>query len=485
MADILVDKRAINLDISDRFEGYSRVVIKTGETDIDGNEIAYIAGDETGRTLEITNPWGNQAVANNILAKIEGWAYQPMESEGASVNPAFEVGDSVTVNNVFSGIYDSKVTFSRLYLADIAAPADKEINHEYQFESNEQRVFTRKINDAVARMNFFADKIEAKVDKVSDGTTFGWSLDEDSWDVFNNSGTLFSINASGAYIKGEVQASSGKIGGFNIGARGLWNNQSSFGGQEQTGVYVGTDGIQLGTKFKVDSQGNLYASSGTFDGNIYAKNIQYGGNAGYLSGGGISASSLGTAQMMQGIINSLGFADFSNDVFNKRDIADYCYANYLLAARDVTAPTYYVDYGGGQRGSVNTHTHYVEVNGNTVTIGSPDFTGAAHPFEIAPALGNVTISLNGTATYQSGARRYAVPVRATDGNGNVIGTGTVYVGASAAYNAGADSVDVSYSGGSYDIWIDPYYYDSWEEINGGLAHALLTNGKERTSRLQW
>ena len=37
MADILVDKRAINLDISDRFEGYSRVVIKTGETDIDGN----------------------------------------------------------------------------------------------------------------------------------------------------------------------------------------------------------------------------------------------------------------------------------------------------------------------------------------------------------------------------------------------------------------------------------------------------------------
>ena len=484
MADVLVDKRATNLDISDRFEGYSRVVIKTGEVDSNGNEIAYISGDETGRTLEIENPWGNQAVADNILAKIQGWAYQPMESDGASVNPAFEVGDSVTVNNVFSGIYDSKITFSKLFLADIKAPADKEINHEYQYETSEERIFTRKINDAVARLNFFSDRIEAKVDKQSEGTTFGWSLDEDSWDVFNQGGTIFSIDASGAYIKGEVQASSGKIGGFNIGSRGLWNNQSSFGGSEQTGVYIGTDGIQLGTKFRVDSQGNLYAASGTFDGNIYAKNIQYGGSAGYFSGGGLSLASIDTTRFMQGIVNSLGFADFSNDVFNRRDIAEYCYAKYLLARNDVTAPTYYVDFGGGQRGSVNTHTHYVEVSGSTVTIGAPDFSGSPHPFEIATS-GSVSISQNGVATYQSGYRRYAVPVKATDSGGNVVATTTLYVSASQAYDAGANSVDVSFSGGSYDIWIDPYYYDSWEEINGGLAHALLTNGKERTTRLQW
>ena len=483
MADVLVDKRAINLDISDRFEGYSRVVIRTGETDINGNEIVYISGDETGRTLEIDNPWGNQAVADNILEKIQGWAYQPMESEGASVNPAFEVGDSVTVNNVFSGIYDSKITFSKLYLADIAAPADKEINHEYQFESNEQRSFTRKLNDA--RMNFYSDKIEAKVDKVSEGTTFGWSLDEDSWDVFNNNGTIFSIDSSGAYIKGEVQASSGKIGGFNIGSRGLWNNQSSFGGQEQTGVYIGTDGIQLGTKFRVDSQGNLYAASGTFDGNIYAKNIQYGGTAGFFNGGGILSATLGTAQMMQGIINSLGFADFSNDVFNKRDIAEYCYAKYLLARNDVTAPTYYIDYGGGQRGSVNTHTHYVEVSGNTVTIGSPDFSGTPHPFEIATS-DNISVSQNGVATYQSGYRRYAVPIKATDSNGNTVASATIYVSATQAYDAGYNSgysagfnaCDVNWSDGDWDIWVS-----AWNFVGGQIqsvnVNAKLENGRQR------
>ena len=484
MADILVDKQAAYLDISDRFEGYSRVVIKTGETDSNGNEVAYISGDTSGRTLEIENPWGNQTIANNILAKIQGWAYQPLESNGTTVNPAFEVGDSIVVNNVFSGIYDSKINFSRLFLTDVKAPWDKEINHEYQFESSEERSFARKVNDAVARLNFYADSIEAKVDKVNNSSSFGWRLTENNWSVFNQQGTLFSIDANGAYVKGEIQASSGKIGNFNIGARGLWNNQSSFGGQEETGVYIGTDGIQLGTKFRVDSQGNLYAASGTFDGNIYAKNVQYGGTAGYFNGGGISASSLGTSQMMQGIINSLGFADFSNDVFNKRDVAEYCYAKYLLARNDVTAPTYYVDYGQGQRGSVNTHTHYFTVSGNTVTIGSPDFSGTPHSFNVAGSATVQSVVLNGSATYQTAYNRYAVPVKVTLSNGNT-STTTLYVNASAAYNAGVDSVDVNWSDGDWDIWIYPYYYDSWEEINGGLAHAKLTNGKERTVRLSW
>lgn len=482
MADIFVDKNATNLDISDKFQGYSRVVIKTGETDENGNDIAYIAGDTTGRTLEIENPWGNQAVADNILAKIQGWAYQPMQSEGASVNPAFEVGDSVSINNIYSGIYDSKVNFSRLFLADIAAPADKEIDHEYQYESNELRVFTRKINDAVARMNFYADKIEAKVDKQSGGTTFGWSLDEDSWDVFNNNGTIFSINSGGAYVKGEIQAGTGKIGNFNIGANGLWNNQSSFGGQEETGVYIGTDGIQLGTKFRVDNQGNLYAANGTFDGNIYAKNIRYGGDFGTLSGGAITPWSIDTGQFVQSVRDSLGFANFSNAVFNKINNAT---ADYVTA-KNITGWTYWVgdELADGLIGTVNQHTHFIEDLGNgEYAIGAPDFGGGKHPFSVAPPVTNVTISLNGGASYQTSMNRYSVPIRATDQNGSVIGTGTVYVGASAAYNKGyndgqnesvteiyitmisGNSVGVrAYHGdGSYAFrWLDPGdYWNGW------------------------
>ena len=327
--DILINKKASSLDTSDVFDAYSRVIIKTGETDDNGNEVAYIAGNTTGRTLEITNPWGNQTVANNILAKIQGWAYQPYTADGASVNPAFEVGDSVLVNDVFSGIYSSKVNLSRLFVADIEAPEDKEINHEYQYESSTERKFTRKMDDVIARLNFYSDSIEAKVDKVNSNSSFGWRLTDNSWEVFNQNGNLFRINSSGAYVKGEIQASSGKIGGFNIGARGIYNGVTSFGSQETTGVYIGTDGIQLGTKFKVDAQGNLTASNGTFTGSVYAKNIQYGGSYGTLNGSAIAPSTLGIGQLTSGVNTSLGFANFSNQAFNEKALVKYLNAQYL------------------------------------------------------------------------------------------------------------------------------------------------------------
>ena len=172
-------------------------------------------------------------------------------------------------------------------------------------------------------------------------------------------------------------------------------------------------------------------------------------------------------------------------MFNKRDQANYVYAKWLLATGDVTAPTYYVDYGGGQRGSVNTHTHYVTVSGNQVTIGAPDFTGKAHPFSVAGSATVQSVVVNGSATYQSSYNRYVVPVKITLSNGTTPYTTNLYIGASAASEAGADSVDVEWSEGDWDIWIYPYYYDAWEEINVGLAHARLTNGKERTVRLNW
>lgn len=492
MADIVIDKNATSLDISDAFDGYSRVVIKTGETDDNGNDIAYIAGNTSGRTLEINCAWGNQTVANNILAKIEGWAYQPMVADGASINPAFELGDSVTVNDVFSGIYASKVKFSKLFTADVEAPFDKEINHEYQFESSQERRFTRKLNDAVARLNFYADSIEAKVDKESAGTTFGWRIDEDSWDVFNQGGTLFSINAGGAYVKGEIQAGSGKIGGFTINNGGLSTNSQTYGGGEQTGIYFGANGIQLGTKFRVDNQGNMYAASGHFDGDVYANRILYGTgsggqNYGYLPGGAISQYSLDTAQFAQGVRNSLGYADLFNSATTKGSgrYPTYFCADTVSANTGMLSTEYWVyDSQNNAAGSLKGHTHLVTVSGNTVTIGAPDFSGTPHSFNIAGTATVQSTVVNGTPTYQSSYNRYAVPVKVTLSNGT-ISTTTLYVNASAAYNAGVNSVDVSWSDGDWDIWINPYYYDSWDEINGGLVHAKLTNGKERTVRLQW
>lgn len=388
MADILVDKDSKSLDTSDRLEGYSRVIIRTGQTNAEGNDIVYVSGNEAGRTLEIDNPWGNKEVADNILAKIQGWAYQPMMADSVKLPPAYEIGDSVVVNNVFSGVYNARVRFSSVFAGDIQAPIDKEIDHEYQFEDSKERKYTRKINDAVARLNFFADSIEAKVDKVNENATFGWRLTENGWSVFNQNGNLFSVDAGGASVTGEIKANSGTIGGFTIGSNGISTNSQTYGGEETNGIYIGVNGIQLGTRFRVDSQGNLYAGNGTFDGNIYAKNIRYGGDYGTLSGGAISPWSLDTGQFAQGVRNSLGFADLFNSatVRGGSQYPNYFHADTVAAETGMLSPEYYVyDAQNNAAGSLKRHTHFITVSGNTVTLGAPDFTGTNHSFSVAPS----------------------------------------------------------------------------------------------------
>ena len=118
-----------------------------------------------------------------------------------------------------------------------------------------------------------------------------------------------------------------KANGFTIGSKSIYNGVLSMSDTEHRGIYLGTDGIVLGKgAFKVDSNGNLTAKSGTFTGTVQAGKIDYGGDAGYLDGSGLASHSvygskigyntISTAYTSGGINTSLGYADFANGVFN-------------------------------------------------------------------------------------------------------------------------------------------------------------------------
>ena len=184
----------------------------------------------------------------------------------------------------------------------------------------------RKAEDDLLRatLNIHAQEIEAKVSKEGgdDASDFWWKLLSTGWDAGTGSKTVFAVKKTGAYVDGEIRASTGKRGGFDIQPNYLSYNGQTWGGTNTTGAYIGQSGIQLGKNFKVDMQGNLTASSGTFTGNVYAGNIQYGSSAGYLSGSGISSGSISgnrlvgntitTAYTSGGINTSLGYADYAN-----------------------------------------------------------------------------------------------------------------------------------------------------------------------------
>ena len=301
----------------------------TKQVDEDGNPIilGYKSNpwSNSGRVLDIVNPFGTVAMASDILRALRqtnGIAlnYSPFDAD-ALIPPHFELGDAVMINNDHHGIYGFSTKASRLPKSNINAPADEEIDHEYPFRSDvKSRQLTRKFDSIQSQFIVQAGKISAKVSKVggNQSQTFGWSLTENGFYINNGEvradGTdLFSFDSTGLHIKGDIEADTGHIGGsggFTIQSGKLYSGKSSFS-STANGVYIGTNGISLGSGFRVTSGGALTATSGTF-GSLSVNNSgnTVGGYYGNLGGCGGSVSSGcgigGTGYTMGGVVNSIG-----------------------------------------------------------------------------------------------------------------------------------------------------------------------------------
>ena len=284
-------QRAENVEIAPLFNTYSKVILNIDD------ETQASSGSGSGRTLELDNPlFGSQAVAAKMLQRLRGYQYQPYSAQGALVDPAAEMGDAISVNDVYGGIYTRERNFSRLMITDVSAPNDEEINHEYKYETPTERKLKREMEDVRATFSIQNDKIEARVSKIGgNNSSFGWVLDSSSHTWYAGNKQVMKVNASGLEISGKVTAKSGYIGnesqGFVIGSRAIYNGMTSLGDTTHNGVYVGVDGIALGRgNFKVDASGNLTAKRGSFG----SLSVDSGGTSSYsgsLRGCGGSVSS--------------------------------------------------------------------------------------------------------------------------------------------------------------------------------------------------
>lgn len=416
-----------NLDVSPQFDTYSKVIIHIDD------DTQVSVGDDSGRVFEIDNPLGTQALAQEMLAKLRGFRYQPYQADGALLDPAAEIGDAVNTPSSYGGIYTRNRTFGRLMKADISAPHDEEINHEYQYESPQERKYKREMGDVrasliiqsnmiqaevVARQNadnemssritqtsdaitaevsarqtavdglrtetntkinqtnaaisaevvarqtaingltdtmnsrftqtanaitaevnratqaegnlsaslsIQASEIAAKVSASGGGGSFSWVMDSSSHTWKSNNTDVMRISASGLWLKGQIEASSGKIGGFDIGANALTYNGLNWGDTSKNyGAYIGQSGIQLGKNFKVDNAGNVTAPRLTVD-------------TLYIGGTAVSASTLNsransayswTSGNGSYCYTGAGYGYTANKIFSGTQTATYMKATY-------------------------------------------------------------------------------------------------------------------------------------------------------------
>ena len=131
----------------------------------------------------------------------------------------------------------------------------------------------------------------------TDGSVGGWTLDSNyiysgtkqTSNNYSASGiTLYSggalraknfyiANDGSAYFKGILSSPLGLIGGFTIGTSAIYTVNKTTLADNDAGVYLGTDGIALGTNspFKVTAAGALTAANATITGAITCTSISF------------------------------------------------------------------------------------------------------------------------------------------------------------------------------------------------------------------
>lgn len=176
-----VDAVLIDMDVMDfkagiEQSGWTHVIVNTGDD-------TYVeAGTDDGDSLEVFCPWGTSDMANDILAALDGYVYRPYEARGAILDPAYEIGDRVQVNGTISILASVETTHDALCAADISAPTDNEIDHEYPYISSLNRQIKRRLQTIETTLYVGPESIVASVKDI-DGriTQVSQTADKINW----------------------------------------------------------------------------------------------------------------------------------------------------------------------------------------------------------------------------------------------------------------------------------------------------------------
>lgn len=208
---IFLGSRAGSLDIGDIPSNISRVNLSVD------SETYYTAGNDTGRTLEVTCAWASQAMANSILAAVQNVEYQPYTAGEALMDPAAEIGDGVVVGGIYSVVANENMSFSRLYNSEISAPDLDEVDDEYPYESLERRQYDRELARTRSLISKSSSEILLQVEGIAkdlEGQISSISVKVDSitLDVSNGStSSTISLKAGDVTISSETIQMNGLV----------------------------------------------------------------------------------------------------------------------------------------------------------------------------------------------------------------------------------------------------------------------------------
>lgn len=207
LSDLYVGERAAGISVPPKFDAISKVVLLVDD------ENYYEAGNGTGRTLELTCPYGTQEMANNILASVSGYQYQPVTATDVLADPAVELGDSMTVGGAYSIVAQREIDFGLLLPMGLAAPGQAEIESEYPYVSQQQSETNRQIAETRSEIKKTSTEIQLSVESQINelSASIDIQLNSITSTIQGQGGQISQINQTLTSINSTIQGLDGAI----------------------------------------------------------------------------------------------------------------------------------------------------------------------------------------------------------------------------------------------------------------------------------
>ena len=140
---------------------------------VDDNN-AITAGDDTGREIVADCPFATQEMVNAILSRLKGYQYHAYTASDAGIDPAVELGDAVTVDNIYSVV--TRIEDDGTGYPSISAPGEAELEDEYPSVGPVTQTFNRQISETRSLISKTSEEILLQVENELQGLSSSFSV---------------------------------------------------------------------------------------------------------------------------------------------------------------------------------------------------------------------------------------------------------------------------------------------------------------------
>lgn len=252
------------------------------------DEHGYAAGPETGYALTAECLYADQAAANRALARVQAVRYDPAEVTGAVFNPLLELGDALYSGGTLFRVYQMEVDYDVLFVADLAAPIEGDVEHEIPYQTSTERLVNWKAAQTRAYIDMGLEELELGVKNDMEGLSASINIQLDSITsrVQGAEGNISTLTQTANSLQSQITSANGDISTISQKVNNIRLDVSN--GESSSWIDLTVDGITVSSKqikftgdvvFESDLSGGSTLISGDCirTGEISADYIKLGG----------------------------------------------------------------------------------------------------------------------------------------------------------------------------------------------------------------